>query len=243
MKTKTCTSEGRKEKCSVCGLEWNVSRDLKLRGKYTCPACEGRRRSENMKKALQTAVKMIAVALLIGMLAPSAEAKAAVITGDMPIAGFSKVMSDFFDRWSSEAPERLQQITEEVLELKKIRQLIRAEGAEDILTRIVEAEATGGTLEQKVNVASCVINRCLSDGWPDTVEKVVFEKSQFSPVWDGRYYSVSITESSIEAVQEILRNGTTHNCIFFCSYGCKSEYFRKKGEPDFKDGIHRYYSH
>lgn len=240
---KKCTSQGRKETCSQCGLEWNVSLNLKLRGKYICPACEGRRRSENMKKALQTTVRILITMFLIGMLIPGIKTEAAVITGDQPIAGMSKALADFYERWGDEATEKLQKICEEVQELKRIRELVEAPGAEDILIRIVEAEATGGTLEQKVNVAVCVLNRCFSDEWPDSIEEVVFQKKQFSPVSDGRYYSVEITDSSREAVRKLLKKGLTHDCIFFCSYGCKSTYFAKKGEPDFRDGIHRYYSH
>lgn len=236
------TFTGRTEKCSVCGLDWNVSAQLVIRSKYICPVCTSKRRDENMKKALATPVlKTLLLILLIGMFSGKVTVQAAVIRGEQPLAGFSKVIDDFFVVWGDEAPAKLQQIEQDILKSKKIRQLINAEGAEDILIRIVEAEATDGTLEQKVNVASCVINRCLSDEWPDSIENVIFQKNQFSPVNDGRYYSVSITESSREAVKQVYESGTTHDCIFFCSYGCKSKYFEKKGEPDFRDGIHRYY--
>ena len=117
-----------------------------------------------------------------------------------------------------------------------------------ILYRIVEAEATDGTIEQKQNVASCIFARVESEEWPNSVKKVVFQKSQFSPISDGRYYSVKITEDTKTAVNYIVENGKQHNYIFFCSYGCKSSYFaakdRKlaaKGKECYRDGIHRYY--
>lgn len=117
-----------------------------------------------------------------------------------------------------------------------------------ILYRIVEAEATDGTIEQKQNVASCIFARVESEEWPNSVKKVVFQKSQFSPISDGRYYSVKITEDTKTAVNYIVENGKQHNYIFFCSYGCKSSYFaakdRKlaaKGQKCYRDGIHRYY--
>ena len=118
----------------------------------------------------------------------------------------------------------------------------------EILCRIAEAEATDGTIEQKENVVSCVFARMESNEFPNTVKGVVFEKSQFSPISDGRYYSVKVTEDTKAAVNNILKNGKNHNYLFFCSYGCKSSYFAKKderlaakGEECYRDGIHRYY--
>lgn len=113
----------------------------------------------------------------------------------------------------------------------------------EILYRIVEAEATDGTKQQKKNVASCILARVESKDFPNTVKDVVFEKNQFTPLYDGRYYSVKITDSTKEAVDEILENGREHDYLFFCSYGCKSSYFAKKdqNETPMKDGMHRYY--
>ena len=129
----------------------------------------------------------------------------------------------------------------------------------NILCQIVEAEATDGTLGQKQNVASNIFTRVESSEWPNTIEKVVFQKGQYSPLSDGRYYSVKVTESTKQAVQYIIDNGiifTDANGVeytdlrfnFFCSYGCKSSFmagFDKKlaakGKECFRDGIHRYY--
>ena len=110
----------------------------------------------------------------------------------------------------------------------------------EILYRIVEAEATGGTFEQKANVASCIFARIESDEWPDTVEGVVFQSGQFSPLTDGRYYSVTVTDETIEAVDYIVMNGKEHDYIYFCSYGCSSSWFNSM-EEQYRDGIHRYF--
>lgn len=78
----------------------------------------------------------------------------------------------------------------------------------EVLLRIVEAEATGEDVTGKMLVANVILNRVNSDKFPDTVEKVVFQKSgkkyQFSPIRDGRYYKVSISESTEEAVERVL---------------------------------------
>ncbi|MFW5651723.1 MAG: cell wall hydrolase [Acetivibrio ethanolgignens] len=77
-----------------------------------------------------------------------------------------------------------------------------------VLLRIVEAEATGEDVTGKMLVANVILNRVNSDEFPDTVEKVVFQKSgkkyQFSPIRDGRYYKVSVSETTEEAVERVL---------------------------------------
>ena len=100
----------------------------------------------------------------------------------------------------------------------------------DILVRITEAEATGGNHEQKMNVASCVLARVEAQQWPDNIEDVVFQKQQFTPVWDGRYFKVKITESTKEAVDEVLKFGKTHDCLWFCS---DSSYNKKNAKGEY----------
>lgn len=87
----------------------------------------------------------------------------------------------------------------------------------EILCRIVEAEATDGTIENKRNVTSCILTRVNSSDWPNTVKGVVFQKDQFTPIKDGRYYTVTITESTREAVWLTLEEGLLNDCTFFCS--------------------------
>ncbi|HIU67361.1 MAG TPA: cell wall hydrolase, partial [Candidatus Caccomorpha excrementavium] len=47
----------------------------------------------------------------------------------------------------------------------------------EILQRIVEAEATGQDVKGKILVANVVLNRVMSDGFPDTIEEVVFQRT------------------------------------------------------------------
>lgn len=76
------------------------------------------------------------------------------------------------------------------------------------LLRIVEAEASGEDEVGKILVANVVMNRVESEDFPDTITEVVFQKSngvtQFSPVANGRFWSVSISEETIEAVNKAL---------------------------------------
>ncbi len=73
-----------------------------------------------------------------------------------------------------------------------------------ILERIVEAEATGEDLKGKLVVANVILNRVNNKIFPNSIEGVVFQKGQFSPIRDGRYYSVKITDTTKEAVSRAL---------------------------------------
>ncbi|MCD8397135.1 MAG: cell wall hydrolase [Lachnospiraceae bacterium] len=72
------------------------------------------------------------------------------------------------------------------------------------LLRIVEAEATGEDIMSKMMVASVVLNRVKDSHFPDTIYDVVWEESQFQPTSDGRIYSCTVTDETIEAVERVL---------------------------------------
>lgn len=93
-----------------------------------------------------------------------------------------------------------------------------SEADQAILWRIVEAEATGEDIEGKMLVANVILNRVNSDKFPDTIKKVVFANRQFSPIRDGRYYKVSVTKETKEAVERVL-NGEdkSKGAVYFMS--------------------------
>lgn len=92
----------------------------------------------------------------------------------------------------------------------------------EVLLRIVEAEAGGEDIEGKMLVAGVVLNRVEHEDFPDTVKDVVFQQSngvtQFSPVNGGRYYTVTVSEETVEAVERVL-NGEdiTRGALYFAA--------------------------
>ena len=76
------------------------------------------------------------------------------------------------------------------------------------MLRIVEAEAGGEDRTGKILVANVIINRVKDDGFPDSVTDVIFQQEngvcQFSPIRDGRFYTVSVSEETVEAVEAAL---------------------------------------
>jgi N-acetylmuramoyl-L-alanine amidase len=79
----------------------------------------------------------------------------------------------------------------------------------EILQRIVEAEASGETTKGKMLVANVILNRVKNTYFPDTVEGVVFQRNggtyQFSPIKDGRYYSIKVSSDTKKAVNRVLK--------------------------------------
>lgn len=79
----------------------------------------------------------------------------------------------------------------------------------EVLLRIVEAEAGNEDEDGKLLVANVVLNRVNAEQFPDSVEKVVFQKEkgicQFSPVSNGSYYRVEVSEDTINAVERALK--------------------------------------
>lgn len=84
-----------------------------------------------------------------------------------------------------------------------------SEQEREILERIVEAEAGGEDADGKLLVANVVLNRVESETFPDTITDVVFQCeqgiTQFSPVSDGRFWSVTVSDETKEAVERALR--------------------------------------
>lgn len=86
----------------------------------------------------------------------------------------------------------------------------------EIFQRIVEAEVTDGDFISKVNVANVILNRVNSNKFPNTIEGVVFQKKQFSPISDGRYYTVKPTEDTLLAIEyAFLFEDTTDGALYF----------------------------
>ena len=72
------------------------------------------------------------------------------------------------------------------------------------LLRIVQAEAGGCDEKGKILVANVIINRVLDDRFPDTVQEVVYQPSQFQPVSTGKIHSVTATAETAACVDRAL---------------------------------------
>lgn len=76
-----------------------------------------------------------------------------------------------------------------------------------ILAKIAMAEAESEDTEGKALVMLVVLNRVKDDKFPDSVEAVVMQKGQFSPVANGRYDEVEPDEDCFRALELIQKCG------------------------------------
>lgn len=121
----------------------------------------------------------------------------------------------------------------------------------EVLQRIVEAEATGEDVKGKMLVASVILNRVKSNQFPNTVEKVVFQKNgdtvQFSPTKDGRYWSVTVTKETKKAVDRVLAGEDYSQGALFFSARSKANkdsmsWFDRNLKRLFQYGGHEFYT-
>lgn len=123
-----------------------------------------------------------------------------------------------------------------------------AAGSKDrqILERIVEAEAGGEDFKGKVLVANVILNRVKHKSFPKTVEGVVFAHRQFSPVWDGRYYKVTVSKSTKKAVRAALYGkDPSKGALYFMqrsnASGSNVRWFDTALTKLFRYGCHEFY--
>jgi len=133
---------------------------------------------------------------------------------------------------------------EEMLPVKSVNPLDLCDEYERyLLAKIAMTEAEGEDIKGKALVILVVINRVESDSFPDTVEEVIFQKNQFSPLQDGRWEKVEPDEECWEALEMISDNNwdESNGATYFESNG-KSNWHRKNLEYLFRHGKHYFYT-
>ena len=133
-----------------------------------------------------------------------------------------------------------EEANEEIRKIEEERQRIEAERAAEearraaaviaysdqdyeLLTQIVEAEAGSCDIRGRILVANVVINRVNSGRFPNTIHDVVYQKSQFSPVYDGRLFTCRVTQQTVEAVDRALAGEDySQGALFFMNRGRSS---------------------
>lgn len=117
-------------------------------------------------------------------------------------------------------------------------------GAEDsrILLKIAMAEAEGETVEGKALVMLVVLNRVWSDEFPNSIEAVVFQPKQFSPVREGgRYYTTEPDAGCYKALELVMSGwDESYGALYFES--CEKDSWHSENlEFLYQVGNHRFY--
>ena len=113
---------------------------------------------------------------------------------------------------------------------------------ERMLAKIAMAEAEGESVEGKALVILVVLNRVWSDEFPDSIEEVIFQKNQFSPVAEGgRYWTTEPDAGCYEALELVMGGwDESQGALYFESTG-KDGWHSRNLEFLFEFGGHRFY--
>lgn len=110
------------------------------------------------------------------------------------------------------------------------------------LAKIAMAEAESEDTEGKALVMLVVLNRVWDDEFPDSIEEVIFQKGQFSPISNGRYDKVEPDEDCYRALQLVQTGGwdESHGATYFESKS-DSTWHSENLTFLFKHGKHYFY--
>lgn len=111
-----------------------------------------------------------------------------------------------------------------------------------MLCKIAMAEAESEGVEGKALVMLVVLNRVWSEEFPDTIEEVIFQKNQFSPVSNGRYDEVEPDKECYEALEmlQVEHWNESQDALYFESKS-DSKWHSENLEFLFKYGRHYFY--
>ena len=109
----------------------------------------------------------------------------------------------------------------------------------DLIAQLVMAEAEGESEYGQRLVIDVILNRVDHSAkyLPDTVTEVIYQKDQFSPIWNGRFDRCYVKPELVELVKEELINRTNYDVIFF-----RTKHYSQYGTPMFQEGAHYFSS-
>ena len=113
---------------------------------------------------------------------------------------------------------------------------------ERMLAKIAMAEAEGESVEGKALVILVVLNRVWSDEFPDSIEEVIFQKNQFSPVDEGgRYWTTEPDAGCYEALELVMGGWDESQGAFYFESTGRDGWHSQNLEFLFEFGGHKFY--
>ena len=113
---------------------------------------------------------------------------------------------------------------------------------ERMLAKIAMAEAEGESVEGKALVILVVLNRVWSDEFPDSIEEVIFQKNQFSPVAEGgRYWTTEPDAGCYEALELVVGGWDESQGAFYFESTGRDGWHSQNLEFLFEFGGHKFY--
>lgn len=129
--------------------------------------------------------------------------------------------------------EKTVEVDPEVIEEVTVEELPYTDSEIKLIAWVTVAEAEGESEFGKRLVIDTVLNRVESDGFPDTVEEVIYQPNQFTSMWNGRADRCTVTDDVIKLVKEEIASKVCPDVLYF-----RTGYFHDFGTPLFAEGNH-----
>lgn len=112
-----------------------------------------------------------------------------------------------------------------------------------LLARIAMAEAEGEPIEGKAMVIMVVLNRVWDPRFPGTIEEVIFQENQFTPIRNGRWDRVEPNEECWEALDMIMVQqwDESEGALYFEAVGYDNTWHQNNLEYIKQVGNHIFY--
>lgn len=89
-----------------------------------------------------------------------------------------------------------------------------------MLMKMAMAEAESDGVEGKAMVMAVILNRVNDDRFPDSIERVIFQEGQFTPITDGRYKkAVPDVECNLALAEIEMGEYSTIDSLYFENAG------------------------
>ena len=138
-----------------------------------------------------------------------------------------------------EDEEVTEDIEESVIEEVVEEELPLTQEEIELIALLTMAEAEGESEEGKRLVIDTVLNRVDSElsYFPDTVKDVIYQKEQFTSMWNGRVDKCYVSEDICQLVIEELKSRTNYDVLWF-----RASYYGAYGTPLLAEGNHYFSS-
>ena len=111
-----------------------------------------------------------------------------------------------------------------------------------LLMMVAAAEAGSQGVEGMKKVMQVILNRVADDSFPNTIQEVVYQPSQFESVTNGSIYTAVITADCHQALAEIEKNLESDNSIFAFETSANGRTLQKYFDYSFTSGDHDFYT-
>lgn len=189
-----------------------------------------------VKRAIKTAAGAAAIMLVLGATALPKQEEEPV----EPRYGIK--MERYIEEQAAAIREEELLSSTRIREAEKPKEVTITKSEEQMLLKLAMAEAGGEDLEGKALVMRVVLNRVIDPAFPSTVEGVICQSGQFSPLSDGRYYDMVPDEQCYIALS-MVQGGwdESHGATYFRTNSDTPTWHSEALTTLFTHGNHTFY--